>query len=124
MDRKPIVSSSDAPCGCPVCFVYAIIKKIEDGTPTRGVATAKVRKKGWYGFRRANPSCQGEEEEKEMVLCFQVKVPVKQAIQGAGMLLQRLHECVGLRLCQVAIFNGLVHGALDGVQHDGVQLGV
>src|SRR5260370_21058990 len=122
LDRKPIVISSDAPCRCPVCFVYVIIKKIEDGTPTRGVATAKVRKKGWYGFRRANPFCQGEEEEKEVMLCFQVKLPVKQAIQVAGMLLQRLHECVGLCLFQVAIFNGIVNGALDGVQNYSAQM--
>ena len=81
-----------------------------------------IGKKGWNGLHRSNPFCQGEEEEKEVVLCFRVKVPVKQAIQEGGMLLQGGHEVGGLRLRQVAIFDGLVHGALDGVQRDGVQL--
>src|SRR5579859_93336 len=71
-----------------------------------------------------NPSRQGEEEEKgDVVLCFRVKVPVEQAIQDGGMLLQRRHEGRGLCLRQVAIFDRLVHDALHRVQDDGVQLG-
>ena len=57
------------------------------------------------------------------VLCFRVNVPVEQVIQDGGVLLQRRHEGVGLGLGQVAVFDGLVHGALHGVQDDGVQLG-
>lgn len=102
------VDGGGDPCGRPSLLLSPAYQNMQEG---------------WGGRSPSHPSCQGEEEEKgDVVLCFGVKVPVEQAIQDGGMLLQRRHKGIGLCLGQVAVFDRLVHGALHSVQDDGVQL--
>ena len=90
MDREPIV-----------VIVGAGVVSMRVGT----LAVALVPflnyhyiQKGLGRFAPSQPFLSGEEEEKEVVLCFRVKVQIEQVIQDDGMLLQPRHQGGSLRL--------------------------